>query len=94
MMAIGRGADGAAFDPGPGYVLTSNGEGTMSVMKFDGKSFTLVETVKTQASARTMILDAKTHTVYLPAATMAAPAGGGRAQAQPDSFHVLVLGLK
>ena len=89
--AIGRGADGAAFDPGPGYALSSNGEGTMSVLKFDGKSFTLVETVKTQASARTMILDAKTHTVYLPAATMVAPAGGGRAQAQPDSFHVLVV---
>jgi DNA-binding beta-propeller fold protein YncE len=91
---IGRGADGAAFDPGPGYALASNGEGTMSVQKFDGKTFTLVETVKTQASARTMILDAKTHTVYLPAATMVAPAGGGRAQAQPDSFKVLVFGLK
>ena len=94
MTAIGRGADGAAFDPGPGYALSSNGEGTMSVQKFDGNSFTLVETVKTQASARTMILDVKTHTVYLPAATMVAPAGGGRAQAQPDSFHVLVFGLK
>jgi hypothetical protein len=91
MTAIGRGADGAAFDPGPGYALSSNGEGTMSVQKFDGNSFTLVETVKTQASARTMILDVKTHTVYLPAATMVAPAGGRRAQAQPDSFHVLVF---
>jgi len=94
MTAIGRGTDGAAFDPGPGYVLSSNGEGTMSVATFDGKTFTPVETVKTQASARTMILDAQSHTVYLPAATMVAPAGGGRAQAQPDSFHVLVFRLK
>jgi hypothetical protein len=41
-----------------------------------------------------MILDAQTHTVYLPAVTMLAPAGGGRAQARPDSFRVLVLTLK
>jgi DNA-binding beta-propeller fold protein YncE len=91
---IGARADGAAFDPGPGYALSSNGEGTMTVARFDGGKLTVVDTVKTEPSARTMILDPKAHTVYLPAATTAAPSAGGRAQQVPDSFRVLVFRLQ
>ena len=89
---IGARTDGAAFDPGTGYIFSSNGEGTLTVAKWEGQGITVVQTVKTQASARTLALDPDTHQVFLPAATMGAAAEGQRPQAVPDTFKVLVLG--
>ena len=56
----------------------------------------MVQTLVTQRSARTMILDPLTHNIYLPAATLQAPAAGGRGRPvpQPNSFKVLVYGMK
>jgi DNA-binding beta-propeller fold protein YncE len=94
---IGSGADGAAFDPATGYAFASNGEGTVTVAHLDAPdTLTVVQTLPTERSARTMILDPVTHNIYLPAAALQpAPAGGsGRPQAIPDSFKVLVYGVK
>jgi len=93
---IGVGADGAAFDPGTGYVLASNGrDGTVTVAHVDSPSkLTIVQTLATQVSARTMILNPVTHDIYLPAAmTVPNPSGRGRPQIVPDTFKVLVYGL-
>ena len=63
--------------------------------------FKVVSTVPTQASARTMTLDPKTHRLYLSAATAApaaaAPAGTktqtkGRRGQVPGSFVIIVVG--
>jgi DNA-binding beta-propeller fold protein YncE len=93
---IGRGADGAAFDPATGYAFASNGEGTVTIAHLDTPNkLTVVQTLKSQASARTMILDPVTHNIYLPAAElMPATAGRGRPQPVPNTFKVLVFGMK
>ena len=56
---IGAGADGAAFDPATGYAFASNGgDGTVTIAHLDSpNTLTVVQTLHTLVSARTMILD-------------------------------------
>jgi DNA-binding beta-propeller fold protein YncE len=94
--AIGKGTDASAFDPGTGLAFSSNGEGTVSVIeeKPEGK-FHVAATVPTQAGARTMALDPKTHNLYLVTAKFKAPAPGDkgkRGTMDPDSFMILIVG--
>jgi len=65
---IGAGADAAAFDPETKLVFSSNGEdGTLTVIKQDSADqYRVLETVRTQRGARTLALDLRTHSVYLP----------------------------
>ena len=71
-LAIGNGPDASAFDPALGIAFSPNGEdGTLNVVKETGPNqFQVTATVPTQAGARTMALDPKTHHVYLMTATM------------------------
>ncbi|CAN5393601.1 hypothetical protein BH11ARM2_BH11ARM2_10430 [soil metagenome] len=87
---IGDGSDGAGYDARRDLVFSSNGEGTLTVLKRgkDG-SYTVVQTLATQRSARTMTLDPKTGTIYLSAAE-AAPGEGRRAMV-PGSFRIIVV---
>ena len=68
---IGEGVDGCGFDPGTGLAFSSNGEGTLTVIRqvSPGK-FEVAQTVPTQRSARTMALDPDTHAIYLSAAQL------------------------
>jgi DNA-binding beta-propeller fold protein YncE len=98
-LPVGRGVDASAFDPATDLAFTSNGEGTLSVVHEDAPDkFTLVETVQTQAGARTMSLDPKTHRVYLVSAEFGAapPATPERPRPRPSvvpgSFTLIVLG--
>lgn len=95
---IGAGNDAAKFDAGLKLAFASNGDGTLTVIHEDGKDkFSLVQTVQTQAGARTMAVDPKTHRLFLPTAdfTPAPPATpenpNPRRKMVPDSFRVLVL---
>jgi DNA-binding beta-propeller fold protein YncE len=93
---IGEGCDGAAFDPASKLIFTSNGSGTVSVIKeVSANEYKLVETVTTKRGARTISLDPTTHMLYLPTADyepLAADAPKGtRAKMIPGSFQVLVL---
>jgi YVTN family beta-propeller protein len=92
--AIGAQSDGVAFDPSTGYAVSSNGDGTLTVVEEKGGKWDVVENVATQRGARTITLDDKTHNFYLPVADPApAPAGGGRGRGYvADSFRVLVVG--
>jgi DNA-binding beta-propeller fold protein YncE len=91
--AIGEGVDATAFDPGTGFALSSNGEGTLTVIHEDAPDkFSVVENVATKKSARTMALDLKTHNIFLPSAEFAAPEPGQRrGKMKPGSFAILVL---
>ena len=89
-LAIGAGSDGVVFDPGTGYAISSNGDGTMTVVQQTGGKYDVLENIATERGARTIALDEKTHRVYTPTAS-AAPAGG-RGPYLPDSFKVLVVG--
>jgi DNA-binding beta-propeller fold protein YncE len=91
--AIGGGPDAAGFDSTLGLAFSSNGaDGTVTIVKPVNGKYEAVDTVTTEARARTMTVDEKLHRIYLLTADYAAPAGGGRAQATPDTFHVLVVG--
>jgi DNA-binding beta-propeller fold protein YncE len=90
--AIGAGSDGVIFDPGTGYAISSNGDGTMTVVQQTGGKYEVVENIATERGARTIALDEKTHRVYTPTATAGQAAAGGRAPYLPDSFKVLVIG--
>jgi DNA-binding beta-propeller fold protein YncE len=93
-LPIGEGSDGAAYDPGTGLAFSSNGEGTLTVVRLAGGKYEVAETVKTTRGARTIALDPQSHKLYLPAARYSNGNGGqpsGRPAAAADSFHVLVL---
>jgi DNA-binding beta-propeller fold protein YncE len=65
---IGAGVDGVAFDATLGLAMSANGrDGTITAVKetADGK-FTVVQTLPTMKSARTIADDPKTHRAYLP----------------------------
>lgn len=89
---IGAGPDGVVFDPGTGYAMSSNGDGTLTIVQQSGGKYEVVENIATERGARTIALDEKTHRVYLPSATAGQAAAGGRAPYLPDSFKVLVVG--
>jgi DNA-binding beta-propeller fold protein YncE len=94
---IGRGSDGCVFDSGKGIAYSSNGDGTVTVVaESDTGKFAAVATISTQAGARTMALDPKTHRLYLSSAT-AAPAPDGKQQRGrgnyvAGSFAIIVVG--
>lgn len=95
MPAIGANPDAAGFDPGAGLAFSSNGEGTLTIVKEVGGKWQAVDTVQTERGARTMTVDPRTHRVYLLAAEYGPPQAGdkkGRPSILPDSFHVLVVG--
>jgi DNA-binding beta-propeller fold protein YncE len=91
--AIGEGVDATAYDPGTGFALASNGEGTLTVVKQESADkYSVLENVPTQRSARTMGLDLKTHKVVMPAAEFLPPLEGERRGAmKPGSFVLLVV---
>jgi len=94
--AIGDGVDANAYDPGTNYAFASTGDGHLTVVHQDSADqYTVVENVPTKRSARTMGLDLKTHTVFLPSAEFDAPAAGERrGKMKPGSFAVLVVTKK
>ena len=91
--AICDGPDAAGFDPSTGYVFASCGDGNLTVIHQDSPDkYTVVENVPTKRSARTMGLDLKTHTVFLPSAEFDAPAAGERrGKMKPGSFGIVVV---
>ena len=80
-LPIGRGCDGAAFNPKTLECFSSQGDGTLTVIKETKASgdkpatFAVEQTVTTMPGAKTMTLDSKTDKVFLIAAEyQAAPA--------------------
>ena len=104
-LPIGAGVDGAVFNPATMESFSSQGDGTLTVIKEKSPtSFEVVQTVQTKVSGKTLTLDSKTNQIYVIAAEYGPPptpppAGGragraGRGAMIPDSFSILVLGNK
>ena len=94
---IGQGPDAAGFDPATGLAFSSNGDGTLSIIKQVNGKYDTVDTVTTERGARTMCVDDKSHKLFLLAAEYGPPAPAkdgkkGRATVLPDTFHVIVVG--
>jgi signal transduction histidine kinase/DNA-binding beta-propeller fold protein YncE len=63
---IGQGSDASAFDPGRRRVFSSNGSGSLTVIRVDGPDkFELLAEIPTQPLARTMTVDPESGRVYL-----------------------------
>jgi DNA-binding beta-propeller fold protein YncE len=107
-LPIGSGTDGATFNPKTMEAFSSNGDGTLSVIKENSPtSFVVEQNVQTMPRAKTLTLDSKTNHILLIAAEFGPPPappadapkdaqkkGGGRGRAPmlPDSFTILVIG--
>jgi YVTN family beta-propeller protein len=94
-LPIGKGCDGLVFDDRKNLIFTSNGEGTITVIKEENADkYRLVQTVTTIPSARTCTIDPESGTLYLPAAQLAPPdpkAPNERRKIVPGTFQVLVV---
>ena len=95
---IGAYSDGAAFDPVRKLALSSNGDGTLSViLEKDADHFVPLDTVTTQTSARTIDIDPRSGLLYLPAADIAkidppsTPGGRPHVTFVPNSLKLLVF---
>jgi len=100
-LAAGQGIDATAFDPGTQLAFASAGEGSVTIAREDTPDkFTVVQTLATERSARTMALDPVTHRIYFASAQFEAPAspppaGAGRPRPKiiPGTFKILVYGM-
>lgn len=99
-LPIGKGTDGAVFNPATMEAFSSQGDGTLTVIKENSPtSFTVEQTVATPQHAKTLTLDSKTGHILLIAADFTPPPataqpGGrpGRGQVIPETFSVVVVG--
>ncbi len=98
-LPIGGGVDGAGYDSHRKLAFSSNGDGTLTVIRETPAGlFAVAETVVTLPGARTMALDPVTHNLYLPTALFESAPASGRSgeKMRPlmirDSFELLVIG--
>jgi hypothetical protein len=107
-LPIGAGTDGAVFNPKTMEAFSSQGDGTLTIIKENSKtSFVVEQTVQTPPRAKTLTLDSKTGHILLITAEFAPPptpapdapappAGrGGRGRGGPmvpDSFSIVEVG--
>ena len=96
---IGNGVDGVMFDPQRQLIFSSNGEGTLTIIREDSPdNYTVLENIATQKGARTLTLDERTHKVYLSVAEFGPPPAPTadrphpRPTVVPDSFIILIAG--
>ena len=98
-------SDGAAFNPATLEAFSTQGNGTMTIVKEkSATSFEVEQNLKTWPSngARTIAFDSKTGHLFAmasetappPPAGAAPPAGGGRGGAIPGSFTIIMVGSK
>ncbi|HEX5257977.1 MAG TPA: YncE family protein [Sphingomicrobium sp.] len=90
-LPIGKGADGAAYDPVHRVALVPGGrDGNLAIIRLGSKP-AVVEQVPTAVSARTIAVDPSTGRAYLPSAALAPAPAGERPKAVPGTFRVLVV---
>jgi len=98
-LPIGTGTDGAVFNPKTMEAFSSQGDGTLTIIKENSPtSFVVEQNLETMKTAKTLTLDGKTNHILLIAAEFGQPAtppppgGRGRGPMVPDSFSILVVG--
>jgi DNA-binding beta-propeller fold protein YncE len=97
-LPTGRGTDSGTFDADTMEAFSSNGDGTLTVVKETSPNdFSVEQNVQTKIGARTCALDAKTNDIVLVTAMPAAPStqpsqGRRRMRWTPGTFMILVVG--
>jgi DNA-binding beta-propeller fold protein YncE len=99
LVPIGEHPDAAAYDTKRGIVYSSNGEGSLSIVRQESADrYTVAASLATQRGARTMALDTSSGRIYLATADFgpAPPPSAEQPHPRPapiaDSFVVLVVG--
>jgi len=102
-LPLGGGSDGAVFNPATMEAFSTQGNGTMTIVKEKSPtSFEIVQHLKTwpMNGARTIAFDSKTNHLFAMAAETIPPpppppgAAPGRGSAVPGSFTIIVVGTK
>jgi uncharacterized protein YjiK len=95
---IGDHVDATVFDAEAKLVITSNGDGTLTVIHEDTPdTYSVVQTVPTVKGARTLALDTATHRLFLPIAEFGPPPPPNPAQPKPrpsivpGTFAILIV---
>ncbi len=89
-LPMGEGCDGIIFVPEDHNVISSNGEGTLTVVHQDGPNdYKVVQTLATRKSARTITYDETNKRIYLPSAEVTMD--NGKRNIVPGSFKILVV---
>ncbi len=98
---IGDGADAVAYDATRRLVLSSNGDGTLTIVQqVTADQYKVLETLKTQQGARTMAHDSVKGRTYLVTADLGSAPAATAENAHPrpvpikDTFTVLVVGKR
>jgi hypothetical protein len=97
-LPIGRGSDGAVFNPNTMEAFSSQNDGTLSIVKENSPtSFTVEQTLETMPHARTLTLDSKANRIFTVAAEFTAPTvppgeRPARSAMVPGTFSILVVG--
>ena len=98
-LPIGAGTDGAVFNAKTKEAFSSQGDGTLTIVKEkSASSFVVEQTLKTPPRSKTLTFDSKTGHVLLITAEFAPPpptppgSRPARGQMVPDSFSILVVG--
>lgn len=93
-LPIGKGCDGAAFNPDTKEAFSTQGDGTLTIIKEKSPTqFVVEQTVATARGARTIALDQKTGNIITVTAEYEKPAPGQRrGKMIPNSFKILVIG--
>jgi anion transporter len=97
-LPIGEHVDAAAFDPDSGLAFASTGDGYLTIIKERAPDqYEVLENVKTQRAAKTMVLDPKTKKIFLPTVEgvppgiMSPPKASGPGAYKAGAFVVLVV---
>jgi DNA-binding beta-propeller fold protein YncE len=91
VLPIGASCDGAVFIPEDKNVITSNGEGTITVIHQDDPDhYRVIQTLQTRKGARTITYDPGLERIYLPCAEV--KTDNGKRSVVPGTFRVVVVG--
>jgi YVTN family beta-propeller protein len=99
-LPIGKGTDGAAFDPVRKLIFSSNFDGTVSVIReVSPEKYQALDSIKTQVTGKNMTIDPASGRLYVavadidPNAPVAMGANGrpGRPKPLPGSLKILFL---
>jgi len=99
-LPLAGGSDGAVFNPATMEAFSTQGNGTLTIVKEKGPaSFEVEQNLETMNGARTLAFDSKTNHIFTMSQERgpapAAPPGGGRGPqgtVVPGSFTILAIG--
>ncbi len=100
-LPIGKGVDGVVFIKKEKLIISSNGEGSLTVIKENtANDFKVIETIQTMRGAKTITLDSKTNHIFLSAAQygetppVTTENQKPRAPIIPNTFTIMEYGIK